>query len=109
MKIYGINSGDGYELCHPKDENDFGSIATLINGRERRRTWSPIRMRIIKEDERGLCVSRTPRGSDHMHSSLGQEPLTLLDRCWRLAANYFRWHPPTRDCRYTTQQMSWML
>jgi hypothetical protein len=52
MKVYGINSGDGYELCHPKDENDFGSIATLVNGRERRRTWSPIRMRIIKEDER---------------------------------------------------------
>jgi hypothetical protein len=66
MKIYGINSGDGCELCHPKDESDFGSIATLINGRERRRTWSPIRMRIIKEDERGplrvgLSVARIIR------------------------------------------------
>ena len=52
MKIYGINSSEGYELCHPEDKNDFGSITTLINGHERRRTWSPIRMRIIKEDER---------------------------------------------------------
>jgi|SRR6516225_8659309 hypothetical protein len=53
MKIYGINSSKGYELCHPQDENDFGSIVTLIDGRERKLTWSPIRMRIIKEDERG--------------------------------------------------------
>lgn len=51
MKIYDIIGSDGYELCHPEDENDFGSIVTLINGSERRQTWSPIKMRIIKEDE----------------------------------------------------------
>lgn len=38
MKIYGINGSGGYELCHPEDDKDFGSIVTLINGRERRRT-----------------------------------------------------------------------
>jgi hypothetical protein len=51
MKIYGINGSEGYELCYPEDRNDVGSIVTLINGSERRRTWSPIRMQIIKEDE----------------------------------------------------------
>jgi hypothetical protein len=53
MKIYAINGSEGYELCYPEDRNDVGSIVTLINGSERRRTWSPIRMRIIKQDERG--------------------------------------------------------
>ena len=53
MKIYGINGSEGYELCYPEDRNDVGSIVTLINGSERRQTWSPIRMQIIKEDETG--------------------------------------------------------
>src|SRR5215471_4808215 len=66
MKIYAINGSEGYELCYPEDRNDVGPIVTLINGSERRRTWSPIRMQIIKEDERGhLRESDSPWfGSD---------------------------------------------
>jgi hypothetical protein len=51
MKIYAVNSSEGYELCHPEEQNDFERINTLINGIERRRSWSPIEIRIIKEDE----------------------------------------------------------
>jgi hypothetical protein len=51
MKIYQINGSNRCELCHPEDENDFGTIVNLIDGTERRQTWTPIKMRIIKEDE----------------------------------------------------------
>jgi hypothetical protein len=50
MKIYEINSREGYQFCHPKDKDDFERINLLINGTERRQSWSPVNMRILKED-----------------------------------------------------------
>lgn len=50
VKIYDINSSEGYELCHPIREDDFGRINALIDGTERARTWSPIKMQIVTND-----------------------------------------------------------
>jgi hypothetical protein len=51
MRIYVVNSSKGYELCQPEDQCDFERINVLINGSERRQTWLPISMRIVREDQ----------------------------------------------------------
>lgn len=51
MKIYMVNSSEGYELCQPVEQNDFERINVLINGVVRRQSWLPINMRVITKDE----------------------------------------------------------
>jgi len=51
MKIYTPSPPDSYELCHPLRQEDFELINVLINGTSRLKTWKPIPMQIINEDE----------------------------------------------------------
>ena len=51
MRIYEVNSREGYEFCHPKeDKDDFERINLLINGTERRQSWCQVNMRILTKD-----------------------------------------------------------
>lgn len=50
MKIYQPLHEDGYEFCHPVDEN-FSVIMDLCNGTVRAETWKPLDMELIRVDE----------------------------------------------------------
>jgi hypothetical protein len=57
MKIYEPMHGDGYEFCHPIDEN-FSAIVGLCNGTARAKTWEPLNMELFRVDDGG----KTRRG-----------------------------------------------
>lgn len=59
MIIYRPEPPEGFELCHPVDKNDFETIKLLIDGSERHDSWTPIIVKIIREDE-----GKTLLGSD---------------------------------------------
>ena len=61
MIIYTPLGLDDYELCHPVDPDDFETITDQINGQPRQKTWTPIAMTLIHEDEgRTLLPSDAP-------------------------------------------------
>jgi hypothetical protein len=49
--IFEPDALDGYELCHPTDQEDFEQIICLIDGVRRRDGWRPIAVEVIHEDE----------------------------------------------------------
>lgn len=51
MIVYTPVSSDGYELCHPINDDNFETINVLINGESRQGAWKPIETKIICEDE----------------------------------------------------------
>jgi hypothetical protein len=51
MKIYSAIGREECERCQPIDQDDFHQITALIYGTERQRSWLPIKMRLIKEDQ----------------------------------------------------------
>lgn len=66
MIVYTPFSLDGYELCHPVNEEDFETINILINGKPRQETWSPIDTRLVSEDEgQELIESDSPWLGSH--------------------------------------------
>jgi hypothetical protein len=44
-------SAENSELCQPVRQEDFELINSAINGTERASSWSPIEMKLIREDE----------------------------------------------------------
>lgn len=63
MTLFRPDCEIGYEFCHPKDENDFGTISDLIDGTPRVRSWKPIAMRILRtngENDKPLKYSDAP-------------------------------------------------
>lgn len=51
----------GYETCQPVEEDDFDTIAELIDGRSRLAEWRSLKMRIGREvDGDELCRSDSP-------------------------------------------------
>ena len=59
--VYMPLSSEGFEFCHPVDENDFETLKVQIDGTTRGQTWSPIQMRLIREDEgKSLLESDSP-------------------------------------------------
>jgi hypothetical protein len=42
---------EGFELCQPCRADDFETLNVLINGAKRSKTWSPIALRIVHEDQ----------------------------------------------------------
>jgi len=57
--IYTPLNLDRSELCHPVNSADFERIIVLINGVPRRQSWTPIPMRLFREEG-----GRTRRESD---------------------------------------------
>jgi len=51
MKIFTPLSLDGFELCHPENQEDFETIIELINGEPRRMNWLPLKVKILRDDE----------------------------------------------------------
>jgi len=49
--IYTALGLDGYTLCQPKNQSDYDKITELINGEARKKTWKPMHVKIINEDE----------------------------------------------------------
>jgi hypothetical protein len=81
VKVYSVGRGEGYELCHPLDPDDFERINTLINGTERLPGWSPIPMRIIRKDEgKPLQESDSPWLGSHalIFRKAAIDPLKLV-------------------------------
>lgn len=61
LAIYTPLGRDGYELCHPVNQDDFETINIEVNGTPRRSSWKPIPMRLIHEDEgQKLAMSDSP-------------------------------------------------
>lgn len=61
MNIYKPTSSEGFELCHPVDQEDFETIIVQIDGVHRADAWKPIQMNLIKDDEgRELRRSDSP-------------------------------------------------
>lgn len=57
---------DGYELCHPVDQNDFERINVQVNGMSRLLDWKPPRMRLFRTNEgRALIESDSPWLGEH--------------------------------------------
>jgi hypothetical protein len=66
LKVYTPCSPDQYELCHPVNQDDFEIINAQLNGELRHRTWKPIAVRLIREDEgRKLRPSDSPWLGSH--------------------------------------------
>jgi hypothetical protein len=42
---------DGYELCHPVNQDDFERINVEVNGTPRQSDWKPIHMRLVHDDQ----------------------------------------------------------
>jgi hypothetical protein len=64
--IYWPIDRNGFELCHPVDGKDFESFSTLINGHPRRHSWTPIKVKVIREDRgRRLRRSDAPFLGEH--------------------------------------------
>ncbi|WP_038490990.1 imm11 family protein [Collimonas arenae] len=51
MKIFSIVPENGYELCHPIEQDGFENFNAKINGMRRAADWQPIAVKIIQEDE----------------------------------------------------------
>ena len=50
-----------FELCHPRRDDDFETIDSLIDGTPRRAMWSPIEVSLVRIDEgRRLAESDAP-------------------------------------------------
>ena len=58
IEIYDTICADGFELCHPVDAGDWEHIRVHVNGEVRSRTWRPIPVRLIRENE-GERLSRS--------------------------------------------------
>lgn len=57
---------DGYEYCHPIDQDDFELIASSINGESRLEKWNPLPMDLVQWDGgRRLLRSDSPWLGDH--------------------------------------------
>jgi hypothetical protein len=60
MRIYEPLYDDGYEFCHPVDDN-FRLIVDLCNGAAHAQTWKPLSMELIRNDEgKRLVESDSP-------------------------------------------------
>lgn len=46
--IYTPLGSDGFELCHPVDQNDFERIHVEVNGTPRQSRWRPIPVRLVR-------------------------------------------------------------
>jgi hypothetical protein len=51
MKIYQVLNDDGYEFCHPADDNEVMTVPRLCNGTPRAASWTPLEMQLHREDE----------------------------------------------------------
>ncbi|HEX5749059.1 MAG TPA: DUF1629 domain-containing protein [Archangium sp.] len=66
ISVYIPSLLDGYEFCHPINQDDFENINVQVNGLPRVGSWKPIVMRIIREDEgRKLLESDSPWLGSH--------------------------------------------
>ncbi len=54
--VYLPLSAEGFELCHPLNENDFETLNVQIDGTTRRKSWSLVQMRLVTEDEGKLLL-----------------------------------------------------
>lgn len=65
-KIYQVVSKDGYEFCHPVNQDDFERINAEINGRPLQAKWKPIHMQLIRQNEgKILLASDSPWLGSH--------------------------------------------
>jgi hypothetical protein len=56
---------DGYELCHPVSQHDFGRIGIELDGSSRQSSWRPIPVKLVREDEgKKLAKSDSPWFAD---------------------------------------------
>jgi hypothetical protein len=53
MTIFIPRGEDGCELAHPVDSSGFETFSSQINGLSRREGWTPVRMRLVMEEEHG--------------------------------------------------------
>lgn len=61
VEVFEPDAVDDHELCHPIDPEDFDRFITLIDGEPRAKTWKPIAVEIVHEDEgRALLESDSP-------------------------------------------------
>jgi hypothetical protein len=61
VRIYSVIGTEDAELCQPLRGDDYETISRLINGESRRKTWTPIAVRLIHSDEgRQLTESDSP-------------------------------------------------
>lgn len=59
--VYVPLGAEGFEFCHPVHEGDFETLNVQIDGTQRAQTWSPLRMRLVREDEgKSLSESDSP-------------------------------------------------
>ena len=66
MEVYVPMSAEGFELCQPEYQEDFERFNTEINGEPRQRTWRPIPVRLVHEDEgEKLTASDSPWLGSH--------------------------------------------
>lgn len=66
VAIYSPLAAEGFELCHPKAEEDFERINVEINGESRCGTWRSIPMHLVRQDEgRKLLRSDAPWLGSH--------------------------------------------
>lgn len=53
MKIFIPVGENGFELTHPVDPQDFDTINKEVNGSPHNGRWKPLRMKLIRTDDRG--------------------------------------------------------
>jgi hypothetical protein len=72
-KVYKPRGWNGYELCHPVNQEDFERINLIVNGSLQPSTWADIEMQLIRVDEgTSLVASDAPW--------LGSQALVLRPR-----------------------------
>lgn len=64
--VYVPLGAEGFEFCHPVDEGDFETLAAQTDGMRSGQTWSPLQMRLVREDEgKSLRESDSPWLGSH--------------------------------------------
>ena len=76
MNVYVPLGAEGFELCHPVHESDFETINAKVDGTERSRTWLPLHVRLVGEDE-GMLLKQSDS------PWLGAHALILRERAMR--------------------------
>lgn len=64
--VYVPIGAEGFEFCHPVDEGNFETLNVQIDGAQRGQTWTPLQMRLVREDEgKPLMESDSPWLGSH--------------------------------------------
>lgn len=64
--VFAALGDDGYEYCHPIDQNDFEVFNAEIDGTPKGATWRPIPVEIVRSDgPQSLLRSDAPWLGDH--------------------------------------------